>query len=251
MQYPISEIFTSPQGEGQWAGTTMTFIRLAGCSVGKPFPNERKLDELTKVLPPTANAFSESIALPIYTEQCTLYDGRTFACDTDYRVKERLSAEAIRQRIEPGVGHVCITGGEPLIHDLTELFRALHMQWTIHIETSGTIDIRNKVERHLFQRLRGDNDLWITVSPKFGTLKEMVETADEIKILVDEHFDPNTLPEGVDGHDMVYLQPVNYEHSVNGNNLRLCMEWQKKYPRWKVCVQLHKVLEHYIQERVR
>lgn len=261
MQYPISEIFTSPQGEGQWAGTMMTFIRLAGCSVGRPFSKEAREEfenKLNEGKPQvgidldTGRHENLRQLLPIYTEQCTLYDGRKFACDTDYRVKERLTPEEIRQRCTyAGVGHVCITGGEPLIHDLTPLLSALQFGYMIHIETSGTIDIRTRVERHLFQRLRSDGDIWITVSPKFGSLSEMVAAADEVKLLVDAEFDPKTQPEGVHCHNRVYLQPVNYEHEVNADNLRLCREWQDKYPHWRVCLQLHKVLEHYLKERVR
>src|SRR4051812_2738266 len=97
MTYPISEIFTSPQGEGLYTGMMMTFIRLAGCSVGRPYPKEKYV-----VLPhcefkciggdpdmghgPNCAYAKSTHVLPIYTEQCTLYDGRTFACDTDYRV---------------------------------------------------------------------------------------------------------------------------------------------------------------------
>src|SRR5271155_1867576 len=105
--YPIAEIFTSPQGEGQYCGTMMTFIRLAGCSVGKPFPKDRY--------------YREQDPLPIYTEMCTLYDGRTFECDTDYRVKERLEVSQILDRIPAEVDHVCISGGEPFIHNLNPL----------------------------------------------------------------------------------------------------------------------------------
>src|SRR5438105_4871049 len=93
--------------------------------------------------------------------------------------------------------------------------------------------------------------LWITVSPKFGVLPEMIKIANEIKLLVDENFDPEKLPIAILEHPKVFIQPVNYEFEVNRENLKRCMELQKQFPRWRVSVQLHKVLEHFIQERVR
>ena len=247
--FAVSEIFTSPQGEGVWSGTMMTFIRLAGCTVGKRYSAERykSREEQTFVgleeMPPE---------FPIYTEECTLYDGRKFACDTDYRKKESLTVEAIVARVSEGVEHVCISGGEPMMHDLVPLIRAL---WgvmrphgtTVHIETSGTINAAKALGLYCERR----NGVWITVSPKFGCLPEMIERADEIKLLVDKNFDPEKLPTGVLGHDTVYLQPVNGEHTVNVENLKLCMKWQREFPQWRVSLQLHKVLEHFVEERVR
>lgn len=91
--YPISEIFVSPQGEGVYQGTMMTFIRLAGCTVGKPFPKEMYVP--SQKIRPDKSIQNKPAEFPIYTEKCTLYDGREFACDTDYRVKERLMVEKL------------------------------------------------------------------------------------------------------------------------------------------------------------
>ena len=38
MNYRLAEIFTSVQGEGGFTGAPMTFIRMAGCNVGKQPP---------------------------------------------------------------------------------------------------------------------------------------------------------------------------------------------------------------------
>lgn len=219
MIYPVSEIFTSPQGEGLYCGTLMTFVRLAGCSVGKRFPK----------------VYYD--ALPVYTEQCTLYDGRNFACDTDYRVKERLPVDDIISRIE--APHVCISGGEPLIHDLAPLVLAIQASGRhVHLETSGTIEWNM-------------SGVWVTVSPKHRCLETMISRANEIKLLIDRDFDDMKVPIGCITHPLVYIHPVNYEHEVNGENLRLCLEWQKKYPNWRIGLQLHKAMSHYIKELVR
>lgn len=247
-QYPISEIFISPQGEGLYTGTLMAFVRLAGCPVGKPFPKEK--------YKPDNHGFA---GLPIYTEMCTMYDGRTFPCDTDFRVKERLTVTEIFDRIRrlekgpPGTDlytrHLCLTGGEPFIHELDEIHEACKARLVrLHVETSGTIPFAKA-----FPKIKGsfdDHRIWITVSPKFKVLPEMIARSDEMKILVDKDFKVGNLPPGTYNHPLVYIQPVNFEHEVDRDNLRRVIELQKKYPMWRVSLQLHKILSDYIGERV-
>lgn len=206
----------------------MTFIRLAGCSVGKRYP--AYYYEGNKDL------------IPVYTEECTLYDGRHFPCDTDYRVKQRLTASEIVALVPKDVSDVCITGGEPLIHDLSTLITFLWEESkTVHIETSGTI------EKYL------DPMIWVTVSPKMGILERMIDRANELKVLVDENFDPE-IPISFSSwakRKPVYLQPINGENDINGENLQLCRQWQEKYPAFRISVQLHKVMSQYVGELVR
>src|SRR5271170_6427812 len=89
-KYPVSEIFTSIQGEGVYTGTVMTFIRLAGCSVGKKIAEKdraivnQKAEHFSQ--PPGVELKPNHLSvLKPYTEICTLYDGREFLCDTDFR----------------------------------------------------------------------------------------------------------------------------------------------------------------------
>lgn len=240
-EYPIAEVFTSPQGEGQYTGTMMTFVRLAGCTVGKRYPKEMyRNSEIGQ-----AGHLDDKL-LPIYTEMCTLYDGRTFPCDTDYQKHEKLTVDQILDRVPKDVERICITGGEPLMHDLSSLIlEAIDgRNFTVHIETSGTI-------KPMYWKLLIDESIWLTVSPKFGVLDEMVSMAGEIKLLVDESFDWSKVPDSIKNHPLVYLQPINAEHTVNAENLKRVMDIQKDNPQYRVSLQLHKVLEHYIQERVR
>lgn len=230
-EYPISEIFTSPQGEGVYTGQMTTFIRLAGCTVGKPFPREQYH------IPEGRPGY-----LPIYTEKCTTWDGREFPCDTDYRTKFRLPASDIAKRVQ--VRNVCITGGEPLMHDLDELMFCLRT-FSVHIETSGTVAIESSISNSGLRAMP-----WVTVSPKKGLLPNMVKRADEIKILVDEHFKWDDLPEDVQNHDNLFLQPINFEHTIRSENVRLVMDLQKAHPNVRISLQLHKVLEMITQERV-
>lgn len=227
-RYAISEIFTSPQGEGLFSGTLMTFVRLAGCSVGK------------KIGPGV-------LGLPVYTEECTTWDGRKFLCDTDFRPKETLTAEEILARVPEGVRHVCITGGEPMTRELVPLFEAIYDkhpryadQSMVHLETSGTIfkpDVFSWMGRGGYRPA-----LWITVSPKFGALPECIKSADEIKLLVDEQFDLEKAKQLVGEHELVFLQPVNDEHSLIQANVERCLNVQKQMPSWRLSLQLHKVM---------
>lgn len=191
--------------------------------------------------------------LPIYTEMCTLYDGRTFACDTDYRVHTRLTVREIMNQVPPEMDHICITGGEPFIHDLVPLVQAIERHGAVaHVETSGSKPMAKAfpVDPDGSPSLWSE-DVWITVSPKLGILTEMVKRANEIKLLVDENFSVDRVPQEIINHPLVYIQPVNGEWTVDGKNLKRVMELQKLFPKWRVSVQLHKVLSHYMEELVR
>jgi 7-carboxy-7-deazaguanine synthase len=101
--YPVSAIFHSLQGEGQFVGYPMTFVRLAGCSV-LDCHIRRECDEAPwkATFTATANEIVE-------------------------RVRQLKSA-----------GIVCITGGEPSDHDLIPLVDVLSTAgYRIHLETSG------------------------------------------------------------------------------------------------------------------
>jgi 7-carboxy-7-deazaguanine synthase len=229
--YPISECFDSIQGEGYWAGQRQFFIRLAGCSVGKPFPKERY-----------SVSQEGSKALPIYTEKCTTWDGRSFECDTDYRVKQHSSVKELTELVPGDCYNVCLTGGEPFIHNLTPLVYELYVNngIKVHIETSGTRDIDDAFEG-VDSYVR--NDVWVTVSPKFGCLDSMIKRADEIKLLVDIDFPAkNDLLKKLASKKNVYLQPINHEHSIDSHNIKVCQDFLKQYPDWKLSIQLHKVM---------
>ena len=222
----ISEIFTNYQGEGVYSGTLMTFIRLAGCCVGKPYN--------------AADKIHQGITLPVYTEKCTTYDGREFPCDTDYRVKFRKTIPEIMAEIPPTIKHICITGGEPCMYPWLFLFiRELQNYDTriVHIETSGT------------KGIVVPGDTWVTVSPKQGVLNSALDRADEIKLLVDESFNPLKPFLVLAERKPVYLHPINFERSVNPVNMRLCIRWQRLYPVFRIGPQMHKAIEQIIGEK--
>lgn len=99
-KYPVSEIFTSIQGEGAHLGRLVTFIRLEGCNLRCPW--------------------------------CDTAD-KAFDIKTD----DFLSVEEIVSKVSSDF--VVITGGEPTIHPLKELVDALHeKECIVALETNGT-----------------------------------------------------------------------------------------------------------------
>ena len=232
---PIAEMFWSVQGEGQFCGCSMQFIRIAGCSVGKKLTVEdqehfKKIENLS--------------TLPVYREKCTLWDGRTFLCDTNFQTKEALTADEILEQVPKGVEHICITGGEPLNHDLTELIMKARAKWLdCHIETSGTVPISKAYPNFIAADLINesmDGWIWLTVSPKFGCLDLMIDLASEVKLLVDGDFDATKVPNSIKRKNLVYVQAVNYEHSENIGNVKRCLDLQKQFPHWRISSQAHK-----------
>lgn len=250
--YPISEIFTSPQGEGLNAGRLMTFIRLAGCSVGKPYTGEER-----------AEFRQQGKELPVYAEKCCSALGSSFQCDTDFRVHRRMTVRDILTQVE--AYSVCITGGEPFIHDLEPLIMGLQngaallvgrtgsvtARWldTIQIETSGTITFPAWLREGAYTP-----QLWITVSPKNGCLADCIENANEIKLLVDKKsvfflrqllsgpVIPSSPQLALTKHPMIWIQPINNEYTVDAENLQQCLQLQKDFPYLRLSVQMHKYI---------
>lgn len=248
-RYPVSEIFTSIQGEGVYAGQVQTFIRLAGCSVGKKISFDEKEQVWQKNQPSFGHKPDNKIlAIQSYTEVCTLWDDRTFLCDTDFQTKEVLTAGEIIERIPKNIHHVCLTGGEPLMHDLSPLFDVFwysnEVIEKVHIETSGTIHI-NKIKS--YDQLDSFDFIWLTVAPKKGVLPQMLAKANEIKILVDEKFDFEKFKQwaydtGILANEHIFFQPVNNEHTINLENLERVKKLVMENPQFKVSLQNHKIL---------
>lgn len=201
-RYPVAETFDSIQGEGFYAGVAMSFVRLAGCHIGKR------------------------------AAVCCFADGRKFACDTDYRSKRVATAAELAN--EASFEHVCITGGEPLDHDLLPLLGALKRRNKfIHLETSGTIEAPEGID-------------WITVSPKRDCLDSMLRRANQIKLLVDERFDDASWRERLrraESQALVYVQPINEVHRIDDENLNRAFALTQVIPSWRLTIQMHKVLQ--------
>lgn len=235
--FPIAEVFTSVQGEGTNVGTRMTFIRFAGCTVGKRFPNAHY---------GTPDSFRNDLKViqyPSYVNQCTAFDGRTFPCDTNYNLSKKYTLEELLKEIPAGVQWVSITGGEPLMHidKVRVLCDALaKQQINIQIETSGTIGIP--------PALRNNPYVYLACSPKGGWLDPVVASADEVRLMVDQNFDETAAQLILDcATGQVYLCPLSTEDDVtriSRKAMAKCLELIAKpaYKDAKISIQQHKVL---------
>jgi len=222
MNLPIAEEFHSYQGEGDWTGTPMHFIRTAGCNVGQ------HPEHVTWEVGQDKNFPILKTGYPAY--RCHTYDGRGFWCDTDFHKGVFMSIDSLIE--STWEKHICITGGEPLLHTEkleTLISQANNLGIMAHIETSGTINWSGMA--------------WITVSPKQGYLSPMIQRANEVKLLIDPSFKLENVPGDILDHENVFVQPINTELEVDFDNLQLCYNLLREMPRWRLSVQLHKFLK--------
>jgi organic radical activating enzyme len=192
---PVMEHFYTLQGEGAYSGTAAYFVRLGGCDVGCHWCDVK--ESWPKEAHPTFSI-----------EEITNW----FA-----------NSEA---------PIVVVTGGEPLMHDLTTLTEAIHAAGKrAHVETSGT------------SPLTGCWD-WITFSPK--KFKDPVpifyEAAHELKVI---GFHPSDLPWAlthsaqVSNSCQLYIQP---EWEKREKMTPLLIDFVQANPRWRLSLQTHKYL---------
>jgi organic radical activating enzyme len=225
LKYPIAETFKSPQGEGQFTGTYFAFIRFAGCTVGKPYTAAERI----------------AIGAKVYQEKCTAAIGNeSFACDTNYKMAAKMSVSELVDFVGD-TEHVCLTGGEPLMHDLEPLVtQFLRRGKMIHIETSGTKRFDNLLSAAVPY---GVWKIWVAISPKAGYIPDLLNAADEIKVLYGDRFTEEEFIQKF-GHILhkVWIQPINDENTLNMANVKKCIALQAKYPAIRISVQTHKIL---------
>ena len=127
---------------------------------------------------------------------------------------------------------VVITGGEPLMYNLDvlcELFKEKGIE--IFLETSGAYPLSGKFD-------------WICLSPKAQQppLPEMLNQADELKVIIHEDADFEWAEENAGGvceKCLLYLQPEWSQHKIM---LPLIVDYAQKHPRWMVSLQSHKYM---------
>lgn len=114
----------------------------------------------------------------------------------DRRTAKELAFAATQTNAE----FVVVTGGEPTIHDLSELTAELaERSLPVHLETSGSFPIRGQFA-------------WITLSPKWAKLPlvENVERAHELKLIVENGQSVERWREqlpAISGKQTVWLHP--------------------------------------------
>jgi 7-carboxy-7-deazaguanine synthase len=202
----VVEIFDSLQGEGFWAGTPMTFIRLAGC-----------------------NAQELGLGCVRWCDTVHSWDAESGA--------EMSASEVTAALPQSNLRRVCLTGGEPLLQDkeFAELVTLLQeSRRLVHVETNGTLDLPSGV--------RPD---WVTVSPKpphYSVSPGLKGVLSEIKVVVDDiPFRADTVEALSLVHPtaVVSLQP---EWSRFEQTAAAAAAAVMAHPDWRLSLQLHKVM---------
>jgi organic radical activating enzyme len=201
---PLMEHFYTLQGEGFHQGRAAYFIRLGGCDVGCVW--------------------------------CDVKDSWDAAAHPKIDVEEIVSYVTENTPTpQPGkkAGLVVITGGEPLMHDLTALTAALKEKgFETNIETSGA------------HPLSGNWD-WICLSPKKfkAPLPEIVPLANELKVVVFNQSDflwAEQYAATVSPQCKLYLQPEWDKASIV---TPMIIEYIKQHPQWELSLQIHKYID--------
>jgi len=191
---PLMEAFYSIQGEGFHKGKASYFIRIGGCDVGCHWCDVKESwDAQEHPLISTKNIVKNSLE---YSEM------------------------------------VVVTGGEPLMWDMTNLTRELRENnKKIHIETSGAYE------------LTGNWD-WICLSPKkqMKPVDEIYKKADELKVIIYNNDDfkfAEDQAKKISSKAHLFLQP---EWENREKMIPIMVDYIKKNPKWKISLQTHKYL---------
>ena len=156
-------------------------------------------------------------------------------CDTQHESGIEMSDEEIaKEAAKYPARLVVITGGEPSLQLTKSLVDALHDEDKfVAVETNGTRRLPSNVD-------------WITLSPKdlFLGDEARVELSivDEIKVVYDGKHEPH-MYSGIMCTHARFLQPCDTGDSErNAEIIVKTMEYIKKDPRWKLSLQIHKIL---------
>ena len=193
---PLMESFLSIQGEGFHQGKASWFIRLAGCDVGCHWCDVKESWDASQY--PLINI-----------------------------------SDLVDQADSQKTDTVIITGGEPLMYDLTPLTMSLKERGLIvHLETSGAYPVTGSWD-------------WICFSPKKfkKPLPEFYEKAHELKIIVHNRSDFEWAQQHaalVSPDCKLFLQP---EWDRLEKVTPLMVDFVTKHPEWRISLQIHKYMD--------
>ena len=192
---PVMEHFYTLQGEGFHQGKAAYFIRLGGCDVGCVWCDVKESWDVTKH--------------PLLS-----------------------IADLISGIKKTPAKIVVITGGEPLMHDLTQLTLQLKNKgFKTHLETSGAYP------------LTGNWD-WICLSPKKfkEPLQEILPKAHELKVIIFHKSDFDWAEKyalQVSSKCKLFLQP---EWDKASQMTPMIIDYIKAHPAWELSLQIHKYI---------
>jgi organic radical activating enzyme len=192
---PVMEHFYTIQGEGYYQGRAAYFVRLGGCDVGCPW--------------------------------CDVKESWDADAHPKMSVKEIVDAV-----MEAGAKICVITGGEPLMYDLTDLTEQLRVNNVrSHTETSGAYSARGNFD-------------WITVSPKRykPPVDSIMPMASELKVVINHRNDfrwAEQYAAKVSPTCKLYLSP---EWEQEEEMVPMVIEYVKENQQWEISLQIHKYL---------
>ncbi len=194
-QLPVMEHFYTIQGEGSHQGRAAYFIRLGGCDVGC-----------------------------VWCDVKDSWDAGKHPLMGVDELTKIVTATPARLAV--------ITGGEPLMHDLTALTNSLQANGIeTNIETSGSHPLSGKWD-------------WICLSPKKfkAPLPDVVPFANELKVVIFNKTDFEWAAKyaaRVSLHCKLYLQPEWDKASIV---TPLIISYIKANPQWQLSLQIHKYI---------
>jgi len=206
--YAVKEIYLTLQGEGAHVGRPAVFLRFAGCNLW----TGREEDRAQAV--------------------CRFCDTDFFGTDGvnggKFATAEALADACVRlcSPESPARKFVVCTGGEPLLQLDRPLLQALHARgFEVAIETNGTLPVPEGVD-------------WVCVSPKAGA-PLVVTSGDELKLVYPQE---GAEPERYErfAFDRFSLQPMDGPRVTE--NTDLVLRYAAGHPRWRVSLQMHKVV---------
>ena len=194
LMLPLMEEFYTIQGEGFHTGTAAYFVRIGGCDVG--------------------------------CHWCDVKESWNAALHPPTKI------ESIVQNAVKHANTIVVTGGEPLMWDMTALTKSLKLQnLKVHIETSGAYP------------LTGIWD-WICLSPKKNKLptQTVYDNANELKVIIYNKHDFVFAEEQaalVNSNTILFLQP---EWSKKDEMTPMIVDYVMQNPKWRISLQTHKYL---------
>ncbi|MDD4251223.1 MAG: radical SAM protein [Candidatus ainarchaeum sp.] len=202
LQLNINEIFCSRQGEGTQTGELTTFIRLSGCNLNCAW------------------------------------------CDTKYAKKgKKINVNEIIKEVKKyPANNISITGGEPLIQKdaiilLTK--KLLNEKYKISLETNGSLDwkgISKKISISMDIKTPSSK----TFKNNFNLIKKLTKN-DQLKFVIKNKKDYQFMEEIINKYvpeknTIVIIQPAW------GTDLKKIWSWAEKDNRFRLMVQLHKIV---------
>ena len=219
------------QGEGRNTGRAAVFIRFAGCNLRCSFCDTEfeSYREMSR-----EEILAEISRYEVRGARCEIsrYEVRGTRCEDS-----KVQTSALRHQTSALKPLIVLTGGEPTLQVDEAFVDFLHQHgYEVSMESNGT-------------RPAPQNLDWLTVSPKSrGTRYEVQgkRVPDEIKLVFDEHTDPEAiLPSETSNHSpLLYLQPCDTGDAQRNKVItQACVEYIKQHPQWRLSLQTHKLID--------